>query len=49
MMGEPTTNELWTLFWKYEERATTSSADYRLAAATMAAAIAKIIASRGIK
>jgi hypothetical protein len=46
MIGEPTTEELWKLFWKYEERASTTTADYRLAAATMAVAIAKIIASR---
>lgn len=44
--GEPTTEELWRLFWKYETRASSDMIDNRLPAATMAAAVAKIIASR---
>lgn len=45
--GQPTNNELWELFWKWEKITDFASADYRLGAATMAAAIAKIIAARG--
>lgn len=45
--GEPTTEELWTLFWKYETRASSDMIDNRLPAATMAIAIAKILATRG--
>lgn len=46
MIGNPTTADLWDLFWRYEENARIGSAEYRLAAATMAEAIAKIIAAR---
>lgn len=43
----PTTMELWDLFWKYEKRASSSAtAELSIAAATMANAIARIIATR---
>lgn len=44
----PTTEELWGVFWRHELDANTFSypADHRLASATMANAIARIIVSR---
>lgn len=48
--SKPSIQELWDLFWKYEDRAWTSmSGEHRTAAATMAVAIAKIIAAREAK
>lgn len=48
MSGVPTTEELWELFWKYEQRASDSfgASQYGIMAATMANAIARILVSR---
>lgn len=46
--GQMPTEELWQLFSDYEERAHSAvgAPEYRIAAATMANAIARIIAAR---
>jgi hypothetical protein len=47
LRGEWTTEELWIAFGEYEEKANRGTgADYRLAAATMAKALAEIIVMR---
>lgn len=48
MINEPTTEELWQLFWDYEERVHDGirAPEYRIADATMANAIARIISTR---